>query len=130
MAESWETRKARSLVKKGAKLLDKEKPNWYKRWRLSLSSLNMESCNTCVLGQNYAADFRRACQKGEADSYLGSPYELAEGMLGVEGSQFGFDSFYDPKAGQWVEYDALQHQWELEIQRRRKADKEKKVKVA
>jgi len=40
-------------VKRGAELLDKKKPTWYKAVLRHRRVLRMESCTNCVLGLNY-----------------------------------------------------------------------------
>lgn len=40
-------------VRRGIKVLDQAKPDWYKRGVINLRQLNMKSCHVCILGQAY-----------------------------------------------------------------------------
>lgn len=51
--------RARPLVRKAARVLDKLKPGWWKVGRFSLKRLNIGSCTNCVLGQVFKGDAKK-----------------------------------------------------------------------
>lgn len=106
------SRESLAAVKRGAKLLDKKfGPNWFRK--IKSSTLDLESCRLCVLGQLYAAD---------ADEYedgFDAGLRILNGEVKGDPTKFGFDQFYDEKA----DWDQLTALWKSEIAARRRASR-------
>ena len=73
--------KIAEMVKRGAKLLDDRRPNWWKM--IEPKRLNMLSCTDCILGQVY---------EGEGlDVPWGRGYKAGKQELGIEAAhKYGF----------------------------------------
>lgn len=98
-------------VERGAALLDKKRPGWWKR--ISLDELDITSCFRCVLGQEY---------QPEVPPEASTPYDAARDALGLSpavSAELGFD----PRFGDnWkVSARALTEAWRELITARREA---------
>jgi len=72
-------------IETGAKLLDEYMPGW--ELSIDVGKLNLESCQTCVLGQCFLAEFNMENQlfgQGEPRRWYSSPYMLGLRVLDVE----------------------------------------------
>ncbi len=67
-------------AREGAILLDEEKPGWAER--IDLSTLRMESCRFCILGQLYG-DYVTGCNELDPDEYEQPSWDPVE---------YGFDA--------------------------------------
>lgn len=92
-------REAKRRVKRGAKVLDRERPGWFKQATVKLSKLDLSSSCKCVLGQVFEDD----ATGSEYDGYdaglrliavQADPYNWAE--------MHGFDTPSAPKTCRWT----------------------------
>ena len=97
-------------VSRGAKLLDVERPDWYKT--VDADSLEMESVTYCILGQTF--------KKSARLSKYENGYDVAMRTLNVdESSYYGFDAgSYSNEAATNREFCALDNAWRRQIGRR------------
>jgi hypothetical protein len=94
-------------VRRGAALLDEERPNWFEE--IDLDELKMANCNHCILGQIY----------GEYDA--GIEVLSGEGIEEIYGPDQGFDREYhliSTKTERFQSYESLQAQWTAVINHR------------
>lgn len=85
-------------VRRGAKLLDKKMPGWYRK--VKLTTLDMSYCHECVLGQTHGHYF--------------------DGMQGLDVS-LGNSSRYGFSDAQDKNFPKLDLLWKAEIRARRSA---------
>lgn len=121
-------KEARKRAKRGAKLLDKKKPNWWKRATIQTRRLNLVS--DCVLGQVFAKD---AADSGTDGFEFGAIKLFPEKVdVGYEGEPHQVDSFstkacddygFDAPRGNDAEYALLGQAWLEEIKARRQVAK-------
>ncbi len=109
----------RQRVARGAMLLDEHRPGWY--LRTDLDRLDMGQSQHCVLGQEYADEWR-----GYAYTVYSHAIERLRGILnrkfydhGCLDVQYGFDAQYPDTDDR--EYHLLDVAWTREITRRRNA---------
>lgn len=88
-------------VNKGAALLDKFHPGWYRE--INVSKLEMSSCTSCVLGQLFK-DFWDGVERLDASYSIGPEFSFNE-------NDFGFNAIR-------ANYDQLRNLWIKEITRR------------
>jgi len=99
---------ANKRVARGAKWLDKERPNWFRKVRIT--ALQMEQKDTCVLGQVFAADVNNSLEWG---------YDVASARYALDADSLGFNEGDDFSDG--PTFDELQDAWIAAIRTRRKA---------
>ena len=76
------------VVNRGARLLDKARPEWWKR--IDVPTLRMYSCEKCILGQEYSGDVIHV--EDEIPGYWIGGMEL--GVCGEE-PKYGFSDLKD-----------------------------------
>jgi hypothetical protein len=103
--------KARRRVRAGIRVLNEKRPGWFNK--VSLTKLDLASCELCVLGQVYAS-------QGQSGFYRG--LEILNGKVAENPKAFGFDSDWVAN----VEYDLLEEIWKEEIAAQRRLARENK----
>lgn len=118
--------KARAAARRGAKLMDKEKPGWYKPRRFSLKRFNIADCDVCVLGQHYANGtngYDRGIEILGLTQEMGwKPGTPSWFGFNVPMDEYGYQDVVTDEGAVWSEdraYAALQTAWEEEIRARR-----------
>ena len=131
--------KPEAAVKRGAALLDKANPDWWKPRRknsIKLTELDLSNCNLCVLGQLYANGevgyfrglriLRQLADEGKLRlpktylSYVVKRHGLTYDNRLVGDEFFGFDR----KLGDY-DWADLTRAWTAEIRSRRRAARAK-----
>lgn len=101
--------RAARAASKGAALLDREKPEWFRK--VDTYHLEMQYCHKCVLGQVFA-DYNRGLEAIDLEEF---------DVNGLDDSHYGFalneydDAYFGLSA--WME---LGRAWRMEIQKREK----------
>lgn len=103
---------ARKVVARGAKSLDKRMPGWHRK--VAITSLNMGSSCSCVLGQ-LAGRYVNLDAIGWEDDVRPSYSDMVD-ALKLDEFKFGFDTW-----GREVTYDELRDAWIAAIRERRAA---------
>lgn len=127
-----ELKRLDKAVDRGAALLDKKKPGWWKQ--IVFKNLDMGDSCRCVLGQVYERDAKPA--RGDVVSgywwdVSGYWWALEEGpLLGVNAEHYGFDvPNYDYEDDFTQGYKHLRARWMDKVRERKAAAKAAKPKV-
>ncbi len=108
-------RDARKNVRRGIKLLNKKRPGWLKK--VKVSKLQLESCELCILGQVYAQDTL---------SYEDGFSAGLRILNGKNPGAYGFDLDWDGNGGRDVpSYGQLEKIWKEEIAAQRRLQRAK-----
>jgi hypothetical protein len=106
-------------VRRGATLLDREKPGWAEQ--INEAELVMKSCNDCVLGQVYGDYFvgrRTLGLVNPTSSDWGHKKTAAHGFYANEVLELAATTFEEAEAIAKADYDALATAWRAEIRAR------------
>lgn len=115
-------RTADRLVKRGAKLLDKKLPGWFKH--IKVGELEMDNGCKCVLGQLGTKKVNLDRLGWEMGGYADYG-DMAFALLNVRDDvEYGFNCYDDEDSETMVNFAELQYSWENEIATRRKAYRE------
>lgn len=105
----------KATIRRGAKLLDKMRPSWFKS--VSIQKLDLGSCDLCVLGQLYDNGTKNGYDRGL--DLLKEKLDSPEYAF-IISDEYGFSS----------SEECADEMWAYEIARRRAAERAKKAAAA
>ena len=106
----------RSLIKRGAKWLDENKPFW--RNIIDLKTLDMVSPNYCIFGQNFDVSIGFILTNGEVDTLSEITGVKPERPALIKWLQsHGFLSWESEDMSSWHIYNILDDQWRRELKK-------------